>query len=253
LKPKRLYHNKSGQALIVSSLIIAVLLISTAYYVLEINTTVTMEQTRLYSVFFTTKQSTVNTVINALVNMSNGGDTGILSADLERLTAAVENYSYGGRYDLSSAPLDSTPYQAGLLISWGINGLGISSAYVSFALNFSSPREAYSSAYEVNVTTDLTLQGFSTVNGTQKIVSVICQVYNENNTAMANDIALLYQETGGPWTIVDSSSGLKMNDYGNGTYLASFDTYAQGVLQVSARVHDLRGIFVMANTTCSEN
>ena len=225
------------------------LVISTAYYVLEINTA-TMDQTPLNSTFLMTKPSIVNTLINSLANVSNGGNSEVLESNLNALTQAIQNSSYGGQCEFDITPSNSTPYQNGLLISWADNGSGISSAYASVALNFSSPSETYSQEYEVNVTTAMTAEGFYTANGTQENVNVICQLYNENDAALANDFTILYQETGGNWTPADSTTGLNINDYGNGTYLISFDALAQGALQVSVGAHDLRNIFVMTNTTC---
>jgi hypothetical protein len=229
------------------------LMISTAYYVLEINTAATMDQAPLDSTFLMTRASVVNTLINSLVNVSNGGNSGVLGANIKGLMQAIQNSSYGGQSKFVITPLNSTPYQNGLFISWGDNGSGISSASTSVALNFSSPSELYSSEYDVNVTTAITAEGFRTANGTQESVKVICQLYNENDAALASDFTLFYQETGGNWVPVDSTTALSINDYGNGTYLISFDALAQGTLQVSVGAHDLRNIFVMANTTCLEN
>ncbi len=247
--------------MIITSLIIAMLMISTAYYVLEINKAATMDQAALDSTFLMTRPSVVNTLINSLAsisndslaNISNGGDSEVLDANLKELAQAIQNSSYGGQCEFVITPLNSTTYKNGVLISWGDNGSGISSVYASVALNFSDPNEMYSSEYEVNVTTAITAEGFCTANGTQESVNVICQLYNENDAALANNFTIFYQEPGGNWTPADSTTALNINDYGNGTYLISFDALAQGALQVSVGAHDLRNIFVMANTTCLEN
>jgi hypothetical protein len=252
MKSKCFARNNSGQALIITSLIIAMLVISTAYYVLEINTA-PMDQAPLNSTFLMTRPSVVNTLINSLANITNGGNSEVLEGNLRELTQAVQNSSYGGQCEFVITPLNSTPYQNGLFISWGDNGSGISSVYTSVALNFSDPNEMYSSEYEVNVTTAITAAGFCTANGTQESVSLICQLYNENDAALANNFTIFYQEPGGNWTPADSTTALNINDYGNGTYWISFDALAQGALQVSVGAHDLRNIFVMANTTCLEN
>jgi len=44
-------------------------------------------------------------------------------------------------------------------------------------------------------------------------------------------------------------------DYGNGTYRMSFIAETESVndpMLISAQVYDMRGIFVLANATCSE-
>ena len=223
------------------------LIISTAYYVLEINTA-TMDQTPLNPTFLMTKPSIVNTLINSLANVSNGGNSEILESNLNELTQAIQNSSYGGQYEFEITPANSTPYQNGLFISWGDNGSGITSACTSVSLNFSSPSETYNSEYTVNVTTAITAEGFYTANATQETVNVICQLYNENDPALANDFTILYQQNGGNWTPADSTTGLNINDYGNGTYLISFYAPTQGAPQVSIGAHDLRNIFTMTTT-----
>jgi TPP-dependent indolepyruvate ferredoxin oxidoreductase alpha subunit len=78
-------------------------------------------------------------------------------------------------------------------------------------------------------------------------------LYNENEPALANDIVITYQnETDGPWIMVDPSNNPNTVDYGNGTYLLSFNVDMQSFLRVSANVHDMRDILVIANTTSME-
>lgn len=245
-------HN-SGQALIVASLVISVILLSTAYYVYETEKNITASQTAADLSFLTTKSSIVNTLTSALANVTNGGDTGILRMDLDELSSTIENHSYDGRFDLQFTPLNSSPYQDGIYISWGSNGTGISSASVSFLINFSGPYANSYSEYRANVTTAIAIESTITSNGPEKNVNVTCKMLNEKDPAQANDITIYYQnETGGPWATVSPSDNLNLIDYGNGTYFMSFRVYAQNTLQVSARAHDLRNILVIANTTSVE-
>jgi hypothetical protein len=87
-------------------------------------------------------------------------------------------------------------------------------------------------------------------------VNVTCTVFNEGEPALAKNITLFYEKDGDlsvqEWIPVDSPSS---TDYGNGTYFMSFiaetQTHNDPVL-VSVHVHDLRDIFVQANTTCTE-
>jgi len=251
MKRKSVNRRTSGQALIITSLVIAMLLLSTVYYVFEIQRNVSKSETTADSTLKTVKPSTVNTIVSALANFTNGGEREILASDLSRLSSTTENHFYGGQCHLQFTPLNLSPYQDGIWISWENNGLGISSADVNFVFNFSGPTATYYSEFETNVTTMLTLEGTYSSNGAEKNVNVTCTVYNENEPALANDIAMLYQnETDGPWIKADSTNSLNMIDYGNGTYLVSFNINMQSFLQVSANVHDLRDIFVLTNTTC---
>lgn len=253
MKGKRPDLGNSGQALIITSLIIAMLLLSTVYYVFEVKRSITKDQTTIDPTIKATKLSIINTIISALANFTNGGERGILTEDLTKLSSTIENHSYEIRRDLQFTPLNSSPYQAGMWISWGSDGLGISSACASYCVNSSGPSSSYYSECEANVTTTLVLEGTYTGNGTEKNVNVTCKTYNEKEPALANDITLFYQnQTGGPWMVVDSSNNLNMLDFGDGTYFMSFNVYAQSILYVSANLHDARDVFVMANATCTE-
>jgi hypothetical protein len=253
MKGKSVNSRNSGQALIITSLIIAMLLLSTVYYVFEIKRSATKNQTTINSTIIATKLGAVNTVISALANFSSGGDREVLTANLNKLSSTLRNHSYDSKCDLQFAPLNISPYEDGMWISWGYNGSGVSSAFVTFLINFSGPSATCNSEYETNITTTLTLEGVYTSNGTEKSVNLTCRMYNEKEPALANDITVFYQnEPDGSWTIVDPSNNLNMIDYGNGTYFMSFDAHVQNILQVSASAHDLRDICVAANATCTE-
>jgi hypothetical protein len=251
MKRKRIKSNNSGQALIVTSLIITMLLLSTAYYVFEIEENVTDNSASIDYAFLATRLSTLNTVISSLANVSNGGNRSVLMASLDRLASVIESHSYDGERRLLFTPLNSSPYQDGIETSWESTGLGISSAYVGFSLNVSGLSVSYYSAYAVNVTTALTIEGSRTTNDSETRVNITCRVHDEQGSALANDITLLYQnQTDGTWiTVIPLNNNVI--DYGNGTYFMSFNVYTQNVLNVSAQVHDSRDIFIMANTTCN--
>jgi hypothetical protein len=249
MKRKCTRSSNSGQALIVTALVITMLLLSTAYYVFELKTDMTTDQTADDSTFAAIKLSSVNTVISALANVSNRGDNSVLSTDLNMLASTIENQSYGENSILQFTLSNMPPYQNGTWISSEPNETAISSACVSFLINFSGPSTTYTSQYETNVTTALNIEGECMGNGAEDNVNLTCTMFNENEPASISDITVLYQnETGGPWFQVDPSN-LQMIDYDNGTYLLSFEAYTQNALQVSVQAHDLRGIFVVANTT----
>jgi hypothetical protein len=225
------------------------LILSTAYYVFEVKRDVITDDITDDSNLAGIKLSSVNTVISALANVSNGGNNSVLLTDLNKLASTVANHSYNGNSGLLFTPSDLPPYQNGIWITWESNGTAISSACVSFLINFSGPSTAYSSQYETDVTTVLNIEAGYTGNDAEKDVNLTCRMFNENEPASVSDITVFYQnETAGTWFQVDPSN-LQMIDYGNGTYLMSFKAYAQNVLQLSAQVHDLRDIFVVANTT----
>jgi hypothetical protein len=253
MKLRHRSKGKSGQALIVTSLIITLLLLSAVYYVIETEKSLVNNQRLIDSNFPVAKLGTRNTMISALANASNHGATAVLTEDLNRFSSILRNMSYGAEFDLSFAPSNSAPYQEGMWISWGQNGSGVSSAYVSFSINTSGPMENYHSEYEMNITTALHVEGVSTGEGEEKTVNFTCAVYDENGPALANEINIFYQnQTDGSWLSVSSSNDLAVLDFGNGTYSISFHAYSQQPVEVSAQIHDMRYIFVMANVTCTQ-
>jgi len=252
MKQKRSNRDKSGQALIITSLIIAVLLLSTVYYVFEVERSVIKSETT--ETTMATRPITVNTVVSALANFTNGGERRILTTNLNRLSLFLKDHSYYAQQDLQFTPLNSSPYQEGIWTSWESSGIGISSAYVSFAVNFSAPSKTFCSQYETNITTALTVEAAFAGSEAEKSVNVTCKISNEGEPALADDISVLYQnETYEPWTMVNSSNNLNIVDYGNGTYFVTFNAYAQNFLQVSVEMHDRRDIFVMARALCLNN
>jgi len=85
----------------------------------------------------------------------------------------------------------------------------------------------------------------------KKLVELTCQVFNEEEHALAKNMTFFYENLG-IWIPINSLNNLSIIDYGDGTYLASFTVDTSSDVQVSARVYDLRDILVQANTTCTE-
>jgi hypothetical protein len=230
-----------------------VLLLSTTYYVFEMKRSAMKDVATNNSSLKAIRLSTTNTMISALANFSNGGEREVLTADLNRLSSNIRNHFYEGDCLLQFTPLNSSSYLDGMYTLRDQNGAGISSSYVSFVLNYSGLTEAYYSEFSTNVTTTLLLRSTHESNGTEKTVNVTCQMLNENEPALMKDIAMFYQnETDGAWTMTDSHNDLKVNDFGNGTYLISFNVQAQDFLQISASAHDTRDILVVANATSTQ-
>jgi hypothetical protein len=258
MERKRLNRKNSGQFLIITSLVIALLLLSVVCYVFEVERkSVIQTTTSLNSYVLATKLASRNTVISSLVNVSNGGENEVLTTNLNELSSIIGNQPHFGKCNLLFTPLNSSPYQSGIWISWGSNGLGVSSAHANFTLDFTGIQADVQLEYYVNITTTLNVEGvYSKLGDTTKKVNVTCTVFNEGEPALAKNITLFYEKDGDlsvqEWIPVDSPSS---TDYGNGTYFMSFiaetQTHNDPVL-VSVHVHDLRDIFVQANTTCTE-
>ena len=243
-------RNSSGQVLIVSALLIALLFLSTALYVIEVGKqvpTVAAEN----DVFAGYKQSARSTLISALANKTGGGNSDILGTDLAELKTVILSNSYQAMLTMDSNTLNSSGYQNGFLISWGANGKGVSSAYATFALASCSPSASSKMEYAVNVTSEVHLSGNTQQqNDTTKQVNLTVNVLNEGKAALAQNFTFSYQDAT-DWIQVAFPSTTNL---GNGTYTVSFTAETPQLndpLVVSLLCLDSRGIFVGANLTCT--
>jgi len=255
MKKRNLKQNSSGQVIIITALLVASLLLSTSIYIIETEKEVPTVGTDEKNILPSYKQSTINTMISALANVTNGGDPSVLTTDLNELNAAINSDSYQAMLQMDYTPLDVAPYQNGIWISWGANGQGISSAYVSFVFNSSGSSTTSDSAYNVNVTSAVDLSGnYFQLNSNLTQVNLTVNVLNEAAPALAQNFTFYFEYYGSlltiNWVQVDSPS---ITDFGNGTYTISFTTQtdpSNDPLLVSMLCQDQRGICVGANVTC---
>ena len=253
MKKRNLNHNSSGQVIIITALLVASLLLSTAIYVIETEKEVPTVGTDENTVFPAYQQSIRNTLISALANITNGGDAGVLTDDLKELNAAITSDSYQAIFQMDYTPLNlnNNTYQNGIWISWNASQ-GISSVYVSFAFNSSGFSTTSNLAYDVNVTTEADLSGnYFQLNSTFTQVNLTVNVLNEGAPALAQNFTFYFENAIKGWVNVDSPS---ITDFGNGTYTVSFTTETDQLndpLVVSMLCQDQRGISVGANVTCT--
>jgi hypothetical protein len=251
-------RKNSGQTLIITALAISLLILSVAYGVSEAGRRSEMRSAATLNMpVFATKLGLKNTVTSALVNVSNGGENGILTENLNEYAAVVGNQSHFGKYTVLFTALNASPYQSGMWISWGSDGTGVSSAYANFTLVFTETDSELQLEHAINITTSLNVDGsYTKLGGNFKQVNVTFRVFNEGEAALAKNITLYYDFDGNlgtsDWTAANSPT---VTDYGNGTYTLSFTAETQtsnDALIVSAQAYDLREIFVMANASCTE-
>jgi len=251
-------RKNSGQTLIITALVISLLILSVVYGVFEsVRRGEMRSATTLNSHVLSTKLGLRNTVTSSLVNVSNGGENGILSTNLNEYASIIGDQSYFGKCSVLFTALNIAPYQSGMWISWGSDGTGVSGAYANFTLVFTRTESDLQLEHPTNVTTRLDVEGtYSKLGGTDKQVNVTCRLFNEGEAALANNITLYYEHDGDPsdqdWIAAPSPS---ITDYGNGTYTISFTAGTQtsnDPMLVSAHVYDLRDVFVLANATCTE-
>jgi hypothetical protein len=245
-------RDSKGQVIVITALLVAVLLLSTALYVVETEKEVpTASGLRENNVFQVYQQSARNTLISALANVTNSSNPAVLASDLNQLKSAVISHSYQAILQMDYTPLNSVPYQNGFWISWGADGYGVSSAYVSFNFNLSGNLASSNSQYSVNVSSEVYVSGNTQILSENSVqISLTVRVLNDGKAALAQTLAF-YFENDSVWTRVDSPS---IADFGNGTYSVVFTVETgqpSDPIPVSVSCLDQRGILVDANVTCA--
>jgi hypothetical protein len=246
-------RKNSGQVLIVTSLVVILLLMSTVICVTEIQKNNPIYYEDANRDLITIKQAAANTIISALANISNGGNSSVILSDLNRLKSVVLNNSYNSLIDLGFFPSDMAPYSDGVWVSWGSAGVGVSSVSVNFVMNASGISSNYYNEYVINRTSSIEIEGLNTVNATTRTITVSCTVFNEDVPALAENLTIYYQQDS-PAIWVKLSSPNTIN-YGNGTYTTTFTVAKQltaNLLPISIGCQDVRGITVWANATCPQ-
>ncbi len=253
MKKRNLKHNSSGQVLIITSLLVALLLLSTAVYVIETEREVPTVAPSDGNVFPAYEQSMRNTLISALANVTGGGDTGVLTADLNALNEAITSHAYMSILDINYTLLNVLPYQNGFWVSWGADGYGISSACANFVLYSSGTSATSNMEYAVNVTSETKLNGnYQQLDDTSTQVNLTVNLLNEGKPALAQNFTFYYENDTEGWVKADSPT---INDFGNGTYTAALiaeTNPSSNPLPVSMLCQDQRGIVVGANVTCAD-
>ena len=254
MKNRSLRRDSSGQVIVITALLVAMVLLSTAIYVIETEKDVPTVGADTNNVFLSYEQGARSTLISALANITNGGNPDVLAADLNMLDSAVTSQSYQSIMQMVFTPLSQAPYQNGIWVSWGTNGEGTSSAIVTLSLNSTGASSISSSECTLTVTSQVNLSVNSIqVNGTSNQVNLRVEVQNEGKPALAQSFKFYYEDamSAGNWTQVTSPS---LTDYGDGTYTVTFDaqTLQPGdPLVASVLCQDQRGILVCSNVTCT--
>ena len=247
-------RHSSGQILLVAVLIIALALLSTELYVYEVGRPIDEVNPDSFSDFiFAVELGSKHVVVGSLANISQGGANQTLQINLERLSSFVGRQYKLGKYVLDFTSREETPYSSGIWISWGTNGSGVSGAYTNFTLRLSDKGVDVNLKYAINITTTLQIQGtYNRLQGDSKEVNVTCNLSNEGNPALAENITLYYKNLDN-WLVPGPQNNYTVVDLGNGTYLMSFvaDISSQDV-EVSVHACDQREVNVQANVTCIE-
>lgn len=238
--------------IVITALMVAMVLLSTAIFVIEAEKDVPTVGVDTSNVLSAYQQATRETLISVLSNVTNGGNPGVLTADLNELESVIVSKSYQSILEMSFTPLNELPYQNGILISWGTTGQGISSASITLGVNSSGTSLTSNLSSEVNITSEVDLVGsYLQLASNLTQVNLNVNVLNEGGPALAQNLAFFFDNATEGWAEVYSPT---ICDFGNGTYTASFTTETSqwaGPFLVSVRCEDQRGILIVANATCT--
>ncbi len=254
MKKRSFRRDCSGQVIVITALLVALVLLSTAIYVIETEKGVPSAAADTNNIFPAYQQATRNTLISALANITNGGNPSILTIDLNQLCSAITSHSYQALLQANFTPMNEAPYQNGVWVSWGTNGKGTSSASVTLTINSAGTSSTSNLQYLVNVTSQITLSGSSLqLNDTLDQVTLNVHLTNDGKPALAQNLTFFYRDSIyiGNWT---QATDPKITDFGDGTYTATFNAQIQqpgDPIDASAYCIDQRGILTCANVTCT--
>jgi len=249
---RRLKKNGSAQILILVAVAIASIIVSTEVYVFQLSQVSSAGNPFSPQDFVrNVKLGSRNLMIGLLANISSGGDNRILETSLERWASFVENRYYFGESSLRFALCGTAPYSSGLWMFWGEGGFGVTSTEADFSMNLTSTGTEMNVAYSVSVATSLSIYGTSTRFAGEQGVDVTIFLYNEEKPALAKNLTVYYESRSG-WMNAGLLDSYRLQDFGNGTYRASFIIHRQPKLKISVECYDGREIFVQANATCTD-
>jgi len=246
-------NGNSGQILLIAAFIMASLLLSAQLYILEVGKISGETNSEVLNDFMlNVKLGSRHVVAGSLANISNGGAISILEQNLQEWAEFIGSQYLQGKNTMNFTLDETAPYSSGTWLSWGVNGYGVSSAHAEFTHSLDGRAENVDLAYSVNVTTTLLITSVNQgLNETARQVNVTIDVVNEAHPALAEQIAVYYRVSS-TWLTPDSASNYRLQNYGNGTYVASFTATATSIDEVAVYALDYRGIYVQANVTSTE-
>lgn len=246
-------NGNSGQILLIAAFIMASLLLSAQLYILEAGKiSGDMNADALNDLMLNVKLGSRHVVTGSLANISNGGANDILQQNLLEWAEFIGNQYLLGKNNIAFTLEETPPYSSGIWLSWGTNGYGISSAYADLVHSLAGRETNADLTYSVNVTTSLLIASVNQgLNETARQVDVTINILNEAHPALAEQITVYYRVSNA-WLVPGSANDYRLQDYGNGTYVASFTAIATLIDEVSVHATDCRGIFVQANATSTE-
>ena len=115
---RKVSRGNSGQALIITALVVSLLIISTFYYVYDVmKTRPENSESFLDYYILMVKLGSAHTVISSLANVTNGGSSQILTINLEAWSSKLKEECPYGCCLLDFQPRNISPYSSGFYLS----------------------------------------------------------------------------------------------------------------------------------------
>lgn len=234
--------------LILAALTISVAILSTQAYIYQRSRArASSEYSVLSDYVLSIEQGSRHVVVASLINISNGGATSNLRANLNRWVDFVGgDYRYG-RCDLNATLASQQPYSDGVWLDWGTDGKGVSSTFSDLILNLSGRGVDVDWNLDINASTIVLVSGYwETIQTNEKRFTIFFDLLNDGESALANSITLAYWRSN-RWNDPSDLPSYTFSDYGNGTCRGSFIEKIPGsTIFVRVQVSDRRGAFVQA-------
>jgi hypothetical protein len=247
-------RRKRGQVLIIAALAIALTILTTQAYVYRLSRTeVESEYDLVNDYIIGLELGTKHAVVASLISISQGGNASELSSNMDRWESLVGGDYRFGRCDIDYTPYNQSGYSDGIWLSWGMDGVGISSACVDFVLNISGLGVEVGWSLNYNTSTVIINSGSWTqgAGANDKVVNGVFEFLNQDSPALADRVNITYNN--GLWSEASSLPDYSLTDHGNGTYRYEFTAQVPGPeIEVRIQVYDRKGVFVEAEATFTE-
>ena len=244
-------RNCRGQVIVVTALLVALIFLSTAMYVIEIEKETPTVQSNDGVPIDSYQNSVRSSLVSALANISAGGNPSILASDLAQLKSVILAHSYESQLTLDYTLFNNSGYSNGVLISWNSTGNGISSVYALVSCTSLSQHGSSAVSYAVNITSRIYVTGYFTrINNTHNQVNLVINLTSESGPMLAERFVFGYFNSN-QWVTETSPTII---NYGNGTYDVTFVATTGPkikTLDISTLSLDNRGTTVCANVTCN--
>ncbi len=149
-----------GVNLVVAAIAISIILLSTQIYVYRLSRIGIDENYGILSDYILSiEQGTRHVAVASLINVSQGGSVSNFVYNLNRWESFVASDYKFGRCTLNSTLASESPYSGGIWLSWGTEGMGVSSASAVLTVDLGGRGVEVDWSFTENITTTMLVSG----------------------------------------------------------------------------------------------